>query len=69
MPQNQDIYVDGVKLDPTDEQFFMAVDHIKYASTNITYITGKAGTGKTTLLKYMVQLLPIGISPNWHSGH
>lgn len=58
MPQNQDIYVDGVKLDPTDEQFFMAVDHIKYASTNITYITGKAGTGKTTLLKYMVQLLP-----------
>lgn len=47
--------VDGVKLDPNNKLFFQAVEHVKSSNQNITYLTGKAGTGKTTFLKYVRQ--------------
>lgn len=61
--------VDGVVLDKEDRDFFLAVDHITHARSCITFITGKAGTGKTTLLRYIsktldntVVLAPTGIA-------
>ena len=49
------VEVDGIKLDPENRQFFQAAEHVKNSSQNIIYLTGKAGTGKTTFLKYIRQ--------------
>lgn len=40
------------ELDPDDVEFFQAFELVR-STKEITYITGKAGTGKTTLLKYI----------------
>lgn len=52
---NDIIEIDGIKLDPENRQFFQAAEHVKNSSQNIIYLTGKAGTGKTTFLKYIRQ--------------
>ena len=41
-----------IELDKENKQFFNALELVK-ATNNILYITGKAGTGKTTFLKYL----------------
>ena len=43
-------YVSGVKLDLNDETL-IALNSMESTKTNI-FLTGKAGTGKTTLVKY-----------------
>ncbi len=61
--------IDNIKLDDTNIEFNYASDLVK--NTNkIVYLTGKAGTGKTTFLKYlketteknMVILAPTGVA-------
>lgn len=46
--------IDNIKLDETNEEFFWASELVKYGHPLI-YLTGKAGTGKTTFLKYLRQ--------------
>lgn len=46
--------IDNIELDETNEEFFWAFDLVKYGHPLI-YLTGKAGTGKTTFLKYLRQ--------------
>ena len=61
-------YVSGVKLELNDETL-IALNSMESTSTNI-FLTGKAGTGKTTLVKYfkentkkkVVILAPTGVS-------
>jgi len=48
--------IDGVKLDITNEEFNNAVDFVQHTD-RLVYITGKAGTGKTTFLKYIKQIV------------
>lgn len=52
---NDIVEIDGIKLDPENRQFFQAAEHVKNSSQNIIYLTGKAGAGKTTFLKYIRQ--------------
>lgn len=52
---NDIVEIDGIKIDPENRQFFQAAEHVKNSSQNIIYLTGKAGTGKTTFLKYIRQ--------------
>lgn len=42
----------GLKLDSSNEAFMQAVSFVNQTNQNI-YLTGKAGTGKTTFLKYI----------------
>ncbi|MDR1678951.1 MAG: AAA family ATPase [Prevotellaceae bacterium] len=61
--------IEGVKLDLTNEEFNNAVDFVQHTN-RLIYLTGKAGTGKTTFLKYiketvkknMVILAPTGVA-------
>jgi hypothetical protein len=46
--------IDNIELDETNEEFFWASELVKYGHPLI-YLTGKAGTGKTTFLKYLRQ--------------
>lgn len=50
--------VDGIKLDQTNQEFF---DYARLVLENtprqVVYLTGKAGTGKTTFLKYIINRL------------
>ena len=46
--------IDNINLDETNEEFFWASELVKYGHPLI-YLTGKAGTGKTTFLKYLRQ--------------
>lgn len=48
------ITVDNIELDETNEEFFWASELVKY-NHPLIYLTGKAGTGKTTFLKYLRQ--------------
>ncbi|MCX6153531.1 MAG: DEAD/DEAH box helicase [Candidatus Kapabacteria bacterium] len=48
------IKVDNIELDDSNEEFNMAVDLVENTS-QLIYLTGKAGTGKTTFLKYIKQ--------------
>lgn len=52
------IEIDGIKLDPKNKQFFQAAELVRNSSQNIIYLTGKAGTGKTTFLKYIRETYP-----------
>lgn len=45
--------VDGVVLDKDNQLFFDAARIIMETDHNVVYLTGKAGTGKTTFLKYI----------------
>lgn len=61
--------VDGIQLDRENQEFMMALEYALYTNTSI-YLTGKAGSGKTTFLKYlrevtvknMVVLAPTGVA-------
>ena len=55
---NDILEIDGIKLDTKNKQFFQAAEHVKNSSQNIIYLTGKAGTGKTTFLKYIRETYP-----------
>lgn len=46
--------IDNIELDETNEEFFWASELVKYGHP-LVYLTGKAGTGKTTFLKYLRQ--------------
>lgn len=55
-----DIVVDNIKIDQDNPVFFQAADLILNHSKrdfDIMYLTGKAGTGKTVFLKYIVSQL------------
>ena len=70
LDMNDILEIDGIKLDPENKQFFQAAELVRNSSQNIIYLTGKAGTGKTTFLKYIretylgnvVVLAPTGVA-------
>ena len=57
-------------LDQSNEKFYQTIDLVLNTNTPIIYLTGKAGTGKTTFLRYlkentkkqMVILAPTGVA-------
>ncbi|MCH3924369.1 MAG: AAA family ATPase, partial [Bacteroidales bacterium] len=53
--ENDPLY--GIKLDPSNKDFWNAANLILETENknNVIYLTGKAGTGKTTLLKYLTR--------------
>jgi hypothetical protein len=61
--------IDNVELDETNVEFNYAADFVKHTG-KLLYLTGKAGTGKTTFLKYLretstkntVILAPTGVA-------
>ena len=61
--------IDNIELDETNVEFNYASDFVKHTD-RIVYLTGKAGTGKTTFLKYLrekttkniVILAPTGVA-------
>lgn len=65
----EDFTVEGIKLDPENKEFKYALDCVQYTN-QLIYLTGKAGTGKTTFLKYlrkvtnkkMIILAPTGVA-------
>ncbi len=44
--------IEGVELDASNVEFYQAVEFVK-STDRLIYLTGKAGTGKTTFLKYL----------------
>jgi len=48
------IIIDNIELDETNVEFNYAADFVKHTD-RLVYLTGKAGTGKTTFLKYLKQ--------------
>lgn len=62
--------IDGIHLDENNAEFNYALDFILETNKPIIYLTGKAGTGKTTFLKYLkaktqkeyVVLAPTGVA-------
>jgi energy-coupling factor transporter ATP-binding protein EcfA2 len=46
------VIIDNIELDSTNEEFFYASDFVN-KTNKLLYLTGKAGTGKTTFLKYL----------------
>lgn len=67
--KDENLFVDNIRLDSDNLEFYKAVESIENGS-KITFVTGKAGTGKTTFLKYlkskyaddMVILAPTGVA-------
>lgn len=63
------IIIDNIELDETNVEFNYASDFVKQTD-RLVYVTGKAGTGKTTFLKYLrettnkntVILAPTGVA-------
>lgn len=61
--------IDNIELDESNAEFNYASDFVKHTD-KLVYLTGKAGTGKTTFLKYlretttknMVVLAPTGVA-------
>ena len=61
--------IDNIELDETNVEFNYAFDFVKHTE-RLVYLTGKAGTGKTTFLKYLrettikntVILAPTGVA-------
>lgn len=47
--------IDGIQLDPENLEFNQAADFVS-STDRIVFLTGKAGTGKTTFLKYIKSL-------------
>jgi uncharacterized coiled-coil protein SlyX/nucleoside-triphosphatase THEP1 len=67
--QIKTIEIEGAKLDLTNEEFNNAIEFVQHTN-KLVYLTGKAGTGKTTFLKYIkesinkntVILAPTGVA-------
>lgn len=68
--KKEDVFsIDGITLDPENKEFMYALECVQYTN-QLIYLTGKAGTGKTTFLKYlrkvtskkMVVLAPTGVA-------
>ncbi len=63
------IFIDNIELDETNAEFNYASEFVKHTD-KLVYLTGKAGTGKTTFLKYLketttkntVILAPTGVA-------
>jgi ATP-dependent exoDNAse (exonuclease V) alpha subunit len=61
--------IDNIEIDPTNTEFNYASEFVLHTN-KLVYLTGKAGTGKTTFLKYlretvsknMVILAPTGVA-------
>lgn len=51
---NMPTVIDNIELDETNVEFNNAADFVKHTD-RLIYLTGKAGTGKTTFLKYLKQ--------------
>ena len=72
---NLPIELDGLRLDADNKEFMKALDYALRTDKTI-YLTGKAGTGKTTFLKYlkkithkkMIVLAPTGVAAINASG-
>jgi len=47
--------IDDIELDETNAEFNYASDFVKHTD-RLVYLTGKAGTGKTTFLKYIKKI-------------
>jgi ABC-type lipoprotein export system ATPase subunit len=47
--------INGIQLDRDNVEFNNATEFVLHTDT-IVYLTGKAGTGKTTLLKHVQQI-------------
>jgi YD repeat-containing protein len=47
--------IDNIELDETNVEFNYAADFVKHTD-RLVYLTGKAGTGKTTFLKYLREI-------------
>ena len=45
--------IEGITLDAGNKKFFQAAELVMNSNQDIIYITGKAGTGKTTFLEYI----------------
>ena len=54
-PKPAGFEVEGIALDPDNQEFKFAVDFALESNKNL-YLTGKAGSGKTTFLKYLRQV-------------
>lgn len=50
---NKEKIIEGITLDASNKKFFQAAELVLNTHQNIIYLTGKAGTGKTTFLKYI----------------
>lgn len=50
---NNEKIIGGITLDADNKKFFQAAELVLNSNRNIIYLTGKAGTGKTTFLKYI----------------
>lgn len=69
MNDSSDFTIDGISLDIDNKEFNYALESVQYTN-KLIYLTGKAGTGKTTFLKYlrkvtnkkMVVLAPTGVA-------
>lgn len=69
MNEKNGFTIDGITLDPENKEFKYALESVQYTH-ELIYLTGKAGTGKTTFLKYlrkvsnkkMVVLAPTGVA-------
>lgn len=63
------IIIDNIELDETNAEFNYAAEFVRHTN-KLVYLTGKAGTGKTTFLKYLketttkntVILAPTGVA-------
>lgn len=51
-----EILTDGIVLDFDNQEFFRAADVVEHSDKHL-FLSGRAGTGKTTLLKYIQQRL------------
>lgn len=49
------IFIDNITLDETNEEFKSALEFVSHTDKTV-YLTGKAGTGKTTFLKYLREI-------------
>lgn len=73
--ENIPLELEGLRLDADNKEFNKAIDYILNTDKTI-YLTGKAGTGKTTFIKYlkkvthkrMVVLAPTGVAAINASG-
>ena len=53
MTDDKPYFIDGIDLDRSNEEFNIALDLAMNTHYSM-YITGRAGTGKSTFLKYLL---------------